>query len=109
MRKQFYLLAGMLLLFSNMLFAQSQREVTGKVTDANGAPISGATIKVKNQRGGTVASYDGSFKILAVSNAVLEISAVGFETKEISTGNSTTIAIQLVQDTRAMNEVVVTG
>ena len=55
MRKLLYLLAGMLLLFSSTLFAQ-QREVTGKVTDANGVPVNGASIRVKNARTGTSAA-----------------------------------------------------
>jgi TonB-linked SusC/RagA family outer membrane protein len=108
MRKLFSLLAGMLLLFSNTLFAQ-QREVTGKVTDANGAPVNGATIKVKNQRGGLSASPDGTFKINAASNAVLVISAVGYETKEVSSGSGGPVNVQLELDTKSMSEVVVTG
>jgi TonB-linked SusC/RagA family outer membrane protein len=108
MRKLKLLLLGGLLLPVQLLLAQT-KEVTGKVIDASGAAISGATIKIKGQRGGTIASYDGAFKINAASNAVLVVSAVGYETKEINTGNSTTFAVQLVQDTKAMSEVVVTG
>ena len=108
MRKLKLLLLGGLLLPVQLLLAQT-KEVTGKVIDASGAAISGATIKIKGQRGGTIASYDGAFKINATSNAVLVVSAVGYETKEINTGNGTTFAVQLVQDTKAMSEVVVTG
>jgi outer membrane receptor protein involved in Fe transport len=39
----------------------------------------------------------------------LIISAVGYETREINIGNNATIAAQLMQDTKAMSEVVVTG
>jgi TonB-linked SusC/RagA family outer membrane protein len=108
MRKLFCLLAGMMLLFSSTVFAQ-QREVTGKVTDANGAPIGGASIRVKNTRGGTSASSDGTFKINAAANAVLVISAVGFESFEVNIGSETNIGVTLALDTKAMSEVVVTG
>ncbi len=108
MRKLKLLLLGATLLCVQLLLAQT-REVTGKVTDANGSPVNGATVRVKNQRGGTSAGADGNFKINAASNAVLIISAVGYETQEINIGSSANVGIQLVLDTRAMSEVVVTG
>jgi len=108
MRKLKLLLLGGLLLSTQLLLAQA-REITGKVIDASGAAIPGATIKVKGQKGGTIAANDGSFKINAASNAVLVITAVGYEEKEMNIGSNTTIAAQLLQDTRAMSEVVVTG
>ncbi len=108
MRKLLCLLAGIVLLVNSTLFAQ-QREVTGKVTDANGAPINGASIRVKNSRTGTSAGADGSFKINADANATLIITAVGYEDKSVSVGSATTVAVTLTTDTRAMSEVVVTG
>ena len=108
MRKLFCLLAGALLLFSNTLFAQ-QREVAGTVTDANGAPISGASIRIKNTRGGVSAAANGSFKINAAPNAVVVVSAVGFETKELNIGSLTNVSFQLLFDAKGLSEVVVTG
>jgi TonB-dependent starch-binding outer membrane protein SusC len=91
--------------------AQAQnREVTGKVTDANGSPLNGASVQVKGQRAGTIAGVDGTFKINAPSNAVFIISAVGYETSEINIGAETKLDIKLVPDTKStLNEVVVTG
>src|SRR6476661_7440904 len=108
MRKFICLLAGMLLFFMNILYGQ-QKEITGKVTDETGAPIPNATITIKKTRAGTSASIDGTFKINAAPNAVLVISAVGYEPKEVALSNQTQIAVKLVFDTRAMSEVVVTG
>ncbi|MBI5859025.1 MAG: SusC/RagA family TonB-linked outer membrane protein [Sphingobacteriales bacterium] len=108
MRKLFCLLAGMLLFFCNSMFAQ-QHEVTGKVTDANGAPINGASIKIKGSREGTATSSDGTFKINASEKDVLIISAVGNETQNITVGKSTTLNVSMVQATSSLNEVVVTA
>jgi TonB-linked SusC/RagA family outer membrane protein len=107
MRKLTVLLLGMIMLFAQQALAQSP--VTGQVTDANGLPIIGATIKIKNSRQGTTAGADGRFTINAAPNAVLIISAVGFETKEIAIKGSTAVTAQLGIDTRAIGEVVVTG
>ena len=108
MRKLFCLLAGALLLLSSTTFAQ-QREVTGKVTDANGTPLNGATVKVRNSRGGTSADVNGFFKINAAANAVFEVSAIGYETKELNIGSQTSVNVPLFLDNRPMSEVVVTG
>ncbi|MEO5593782.1 MAG: SusC/RagA family TonB-linked outer membrane protein [Chitinophagaceae bacterium] len=107
MRKTSLLLA-MLMLCTVLAFSQN-REVTGKVTDASGAPIPGATISVKKSKGGTSAGVDGSFKITVAPNATLIISVVGFETKEIPTGTLQNIPVTLNTSNVALDEVVVTA
>ncbi len=109
MRKLFCLLAGMLLLFSSTLFAQ-QQEVTGKVTDANGVPINGASVRVKNSKTGTSAGADGSFKINVAPNSTLIISGIGFETKEVAIGNNKDVSVSLqLSSSQSLNEVVITA
>ncbi len=100
-------LAG--LLFAVQIAMAQTREVTGKVTDANGVPVNGASIRVKNSRIGTSAGTDGTFKINAAPNAVLVISAVGFLEKEVNIGSQTSVGATLDADPRALSEVVVTG
>jgi len=84
-------------------------QITGKVTDATGTPIPAATIRLKNGKGGTSADLQGNFTLKAPPNAVLLISGIGYETKEVKLGSSATIAIQLSTDSRSLSEVVVTG
>ena len=108
MRKFKILMVCILLLTSLGVFSQT-KEVTGRVTDATGLPVPGATIKVKGAKGGTSAGADGSFKLTVSESATLIISGVGFEAKEIKPGRSTNLSIQLNQDTKALSEVVVTG
>ena len=98
-----------LMLSVHFLWAQT-REITGRVTDDKGNPIIGVTVNVKNSRTGTTSAPDGSFKINAAPNATLVISAIGFESKEVKVGSETNLnLISLVQDTKLMSEVVVTG
>lgn len=85
------------------------REVTGRVTDSTGNPLSGASIKIKGARGGTSAGPDGSFRIMAPANGTLVVSAVGFGSREYSIGGQSEVTVQLFRDTHSMSEVVVTA
>ena len=96
------------LLAAQFLMAQT-REVTGKVTDPNGVPLNGASIRVKNNKGGTIAAADGTFKIMAAPNATLIVSAVGYEDKDLNIGSQTNVGLSLTLDTKSLSEVVVTG
>jgi TonB-dependent starch-binding outer membrane protein SusC len=108
MRKNRHFLAGILLLVTLGLHAQ-MTQITGKVTDATGTPIPSATIRVKGAKGGTSADLQGVFSLKAGPSAILIISGVGYETKEIKVGASGMINVQLTTDSRSLSEVVVTG
>lgn len=109
MRKVLLLMLGMLLLQLQLL-AQG-RVVTGKVTDANGNPIAGASVQVKNSSVGAVTNDDGSFSVNVPANGTtLVVSGVGKASQEIAIGNQSNITVSL-QDTSnvSMPEVVVVG
>src|SRR6266705_337431 len=107
MRKLKLLLLSGLLLAVQLVGAQ-KKTVTGKVTDPNGSPLYGISVLEKGTRNGTTTAPGGTFTLTVNPNPKLVISAVGFETKEIPAGDGN-LVVQLVQDTRAMIEVVVTG
>lgn len=106
MRKLMMLLLGVSFLFARQSLAQNN--VTGKVTDQNGIPISKVTVQVKNTKTGTTTGEDGTFKLSVHPNAVLVISGVGYETKEVSVGSQTVIDVALKQLEQSLSEVVVT-
>jgi TonB-linked SusC/RagA family outer membrane protein len=59
-------------------------DVTGKIVDEKGEAIAGATIKVKGTAIQTNSGSDGSFSLKNVAdNSILEITYIGFQTKEI--------------------------
>ena len=74
-----------LLIFSNAAFAQSGK-IAGRVTDNNNNPVPGATIKVLNGETGIASDVEGRFIITLDANQTfqLQISAVGFSTKNIT-------------------------
>lgn len=84
--------------------------VRGKVTDINGLPLPGANIKVKGISNGVVADIDGSFELKDVNpKAILEISHVGYETKEIRPTSTNNVLIRLETGTKVLEEVVTNG
>lgn len=88
----------------------NQLELRGRVTDENGNPLDGASVKVKGQSVGVTTEADGSFSIAVDAKAVLEISMVGYETVEIPVnGRNQLNNIVLKIADSGLDEVVVVG
>ena len=88
---------------------QQTAACTGTVTDAAGEPIIGATVLIKGTTNGTITDYDGKFALAdAKKGSVIQVSFVGYQTKEII-WNGSTLNIILADDTQALEEVVVVG
>ncbi|UOG76121.1 TonB-dependent receptor [Hymenobacter tibetensis] len=84
--------------------------VSGKVVDAKGAGLPGVTVVVKGTTTGTSTGPDGSFTLQVPENSVLVVSFVGFTRQEVPvTGATTGLNVTLLEDTQALNEVVVIG
>ena len=107
MRKIVSLLT-MLLLFMATSFAQN-KTVTGKVTDGNGAPVSGATISVGGKSIGATRA-NGEFSVTVPSSASsISISSIGFEDMSVKlTGAPIAVSLSAAA-ANSVAEVVVTG
>ncbi|MEO1011607.1 MAG: TonB-dependent receptor [Bacteroidota bacterium] len=87
-----------------------QRSVSGTVTDANGTPLPGVSIIEKGTTNGVATDFDGNYSIeVSSSDVVLVYSYLGFETKEIVVGQSTTLNVSLSESAEGLEEVVVIG
>ncbi|MDY3266552.1 MAG: TonB-dependent receptor [Phocaeicola sp.] len=89
--------------------SQKVGKVNGKVLDSNGDPIIGATIKEKGTSNGTITDFDGNFTLDVASNAILEISYIGYKAQELSAVIGKELAVTLKEDTEVLDEVVVVG
>lgn len=83
--------------------------VKGKVTDASGEPIIGATILEKGTTNGVTTDLDGLFSLTTQKNAELEISFVGYKTQTLKATSGKEILVKLLEDTKLLDEVVVVG
>ncbi|WP_460542499.1 SusC/RagA family TonB-linked outer membrane protein, partial [Echinicola sediminis] len=91
-------------------YAQAQT-VSGKVTDADsGEPLPFVNVLVKGTTRGTTTDIDGLYTInINSSQDVLVFSFIGFDAKEYTVGNQSTIDVQLQGNTKQLDEVVVVG
>lgn len=88
---------------------QAIQKLTGKVTDSAGSPLVGVTIQIKGSSVGTVTDGDGNFFLEAPDDAVLVVSYIGYNTREIPVNGQTQINIVLQPSALGLNEVVVTA
>jgi len=108
MRKILFLLGGLLLLIGEL--SAQNRTVSGKVTDANGAPVSNASVIAKGTRIGTTTNATGSFSFSVPNTAkAVVISAVGLSSTEFSIPANGIIQASLQQEDRKLDEVIITG
>ncbi len=97
-------------LFAFVMQATAQdKVVTGKVTDAAGAAVAGATIKVKGGKALGKTNSDGTFSVKAPSTGVLEFTSVGFATIEMQVPTSGVVNVSLKTGNDSLGEVVVIG
>ncbi|WP_460687573.1 SusC/RagA family TonB-linked outer membrane protein [Niabella aquatica] len=83
--------------------------IRGIVTDSLGAPLQGVSIVVKGSRQGTLTDEKGAFEIDAPDDATIEVSRVGYVTREIRITGESTINIVLKEATTDLNEVIIIG
>ena len=86
-----------------------KRKVTGTVSDANGEPIIGATIKEKGTTNGTASDLDAKFSLEVSPGAVLEVSYIGYQTQEVKVGDRVSLSVTLAENQQILDEVVVVG
>ena len=89
-------------------FAQN-RQVSGKVADAEGKPVAGATVMVDGTSTGTTTGTDGKFTIAAPADATLAVSFIGYETRKVAVAGKTHVEVVMHEDAQAIENVVVTA
>ncbi len=84
-------------------------KVTGTVTDENGDPVIGATVREKGSQNGTATDLDGNFTLNAPSGSTLVVSYIGYKAQEVVAKGGTPLTISLQPESQQIEEVVVTA
>ena len=96
-----------------VLFAKDEApfeiRVSGRITDESGAPLAGASVKVKGGSQGVSANANGEFAITVPDDAVLIFSYVGYDERQITVSGQATINVSLKPSAKIQDQVVVIG
>ncbi len=84
--------------------------VTGKVVNAKGEPLAGASVVEKGTHNGTTTDTDGHFTLSVLNlNETLVISSLGYTEQEVPLDGRPTVSVTLVPVDAKLDEVVVIG
>jgi len=89
------------------VFAQSQLQCTGTVTDEKGEPMIGVSVVEKGTKNGAVTDLDGKFALSAKNGATLQFTYVGYNSQELKAAAN--MQVTMTEDRKLIDEVVVVG
>lgn len=92
----------------SIVHAQTTISVKGNVI-ADGEPVIGATVQVKETQSGTITDIDGNFAINVSPKSTLVVSAIGYLKKEVQVNSRDFLQITLKADVVLLEDVVVVG
>lgn len=106
----FLALAAVLAVMPNgQSFAQARKTVRGRVINEKGEPVSGASVTVRGSAAGVTTDSKGDYTITIPNNAVLVVSYVGYDARELKTGSGNVYDAQLVPGSKELDQVIVVG
>lgn len=86
---------------------QNKITVTGVIRDAAGEPVFGASVVEKGTTNGVPTDKDGKYSIKVAPDATITYSCVGFQQVTVPAKGRVSINVSMVEDSKALNEVVV--
>ena len=93
-----------------VLYADTLITVRGTVTDsASGSSLAGATIQVLGTSIGTTSDANGAFILHVPDEAVLQVSILGYDRKDVRVSGSTFMHIALNPSVTGLSKLVVVG
>ena len=98
-------------IFFSTVYAQ-ETVITGSIKDNTGSVLQGVNILLKNSTIGATSNSEGNYNLTIpnrISNPILMISFIGYDTKEIAINKRTVVDITLVLVSFGLSEVVVVG
>lgn len=107
---RFFSLLLLLLIFSNAVALSQNVKITGKVMESNKSPLTGVSIIIKGTQLGSISDINGMFSIESPNQInTLNVSMIGFESKEINVTGSQHLEIILNESLTELEALVVVG
>ncbi|MGV8134107.1 MAG: TonB-dependent receptor [Mangrovibacterium sp.] len=94
---------------SSSIKQAGEKKIQGKVTDSAGNALPGVTVAIKGTSRGTITNPDGIYMIDAEKGAILVFSFVGYNTVELTAGESSIMDLVMIESLTSLDEVIVTG
>lgn len=89
---------------------QSRIQISGVVKDTGDIPMIGVSVMEKGTTNGTITNIDGEFSLsISSSSAVLNVSYIGYKTRDVSVGSNRSFIIKLDEDVTGLDEIVIVG
>ncbi len=86
------------------------KPITGTIKDADGFPLTGATVIVEGSSIGTTADIDGKFSLDVPDDATaLTVSYIGYENQTVDISQGTDFDVVLLESASQLSEIVVVG
>lgn len=89
--------------------AQEKITVKGTVTDKDGKPLPGVTVRIKDTNAGTVTDEQGRYSIEADGGGIITFSFIGHQTMTMRIGNKSTLNMTMLGNDNIIQETVVKG
>lgn len=87
-----------------------KQKIRGYVVDVKGEPVIGANVVERGTSNGSITDANGGFELeVASQDAFLNISYLGYENQSLKITPGKMLAVTLLEDAQALNEVVVVG
>ena len=104
-------LLSLLVTMATSVMAQGNGQLTGKVKDSGGEPLTGAQIRWQNSKTGAVADAEGNFSLARdPKSTVLVVSYIGYKSQQVNVpAGQTSVTVVMSDDAQSLDELVVVG
>jgi TonB family protein len=89
--------------------ALSEQKVKGIVTDPDGIPLVGASIRYSGTNTGTVSDTNGYFELPEAKEKAIQIDFIGYTPVNLEADTNETMLVAMKENTEMLSEIVVVG